>query len=48
MQGFGGELREGEAGVQGRQKDPQRANPQQLAGSWVQAEGGKGGGAPPW
>ena len=43
IQGSGAAHIEG-GGTQGRRRDPRRANPQGTARTWVQAEGGKGGG----
>ena len=41
---FGGDLGEGEAGTQRRRGTCYRQTPQGLTGTWVQAEGDKGGG----
>ena len=48
MPGFGGELGEGKAGTKMRGGTRNGWNPQELTGTWVQAEGDKGGSTPSW
>ena len=48
MPGFGGDLGEDEVGTQRRGGTRTGRTPQGWTGTWVQAEGGKGGSAPAW